>query len=995
MAASPPTTLEGKPAKDPRATPAMQQYERFKKLHPGCVLLFRIGDFYEMFDDDAVAVSQAIGLTLTQRTAGVPMAGMPFHQLDVYLRKLTDKGFRVAVCEQLMEASLAKGLVPRAVTRVITPGTLVDESLLEDSASAALAAVMGPAQAEAGTALGVAICDVSTGEFVALDCTLATLGDALARRSVREIISADPSGGVAHVGTKVHPWLASVAAPLSIATSPRPAWHFRPKDSLECLTQHFGLRTLAGLGMQDDEPAAIAAGALLRYVIETQTINPEEARAAQQQLTQQLGASSGGAASPLAGRRSDLRHLLPPRKLDGRSGLLIDAVSLRSLEVERTLRGGPGPQAGAGDGTLLGLFLHAKQGQGACRTPMGKRLLREWLCAPLADRASIVQRQQLVTLLAEERELARELGACLAGVQDVARMAGRIALGRATPRDIVGLAQSLARIVRLPGLLAGVHGAAGEHAARACEPLRECGPLLESLSQRIVQTCEEEPPPHLREGGLVRDGIDPDLDEARGMQRDTGQWLSEYQTRLIAQHDLPSLRVGYNKVAGYFIELPSAQARSAPPELRRMQTLRNAERFTTPELSDYARKADGAEARALERERVIFLSLCDACHTLLPQIGAAGSLAAQWDCLLALADKASARAWVRPEIVEEPVLRIDQGRHPVLDELLQASCVPNDCVLGAGPEATSQGPRLALITGPNMAGKSTYIRQVALLTLLAHAGSFVPAQSATIGITDRIFTRIGADDALHAGQSTFMVEMIETARILHNATSRSLVVLDEVGRGTSTLDGLSLAWAIVESLAGGPRTLFATHYHELTDLAERTPQHVTNLHVAVREWPAGDDHAQIVFLHRILPGKTDQSYGLHVARLAGMPAGVVARAREVLHGLAVHASDGAAGMVGGMQGAMQDGSQAPPQASTSPASRRKADTSRVAQARTEATADAQAGQLGLFSTTAYVLHPVVDELRALRIESLSPMQAFDALRGLIARAGETQRGKHE
>jgi DNA mismatch repair protein MutS len=970
-----PKPADAKPAKDPRATPAMQQYERFKKMHPGCILLFRIGDFYEMFDEDAVAVSQAIGLTLTQRTAGVPMAGMPFHQLETYLRKLTDKGFRVAVCEQLMEASLAKGLVPRAVTRVITPGTLVDETLLDESSSATIAALSLPANAlgnapEPVALVGAAVCDVSTGEFVAFECGASSIADLLVRHSVKEVLVQDPTGGVAHVGTRAPAWLSTLLAPLGIATSPRPAWHFRSKDSLECITQHFGLRTLEALGMRDDEPCAIAAGALLRYVQETQTINPEEARAVQTQLAQQQVTAT--ASSPLAGRRSDLRHLQPPRKLDNRSGLIIDTVSLRSLEVERTLRASAPmivqPGANAGDGTLLGLFLSARPGHGACRTAMGKRLLREWLCSPLCDITQIRERQNVVEAFALEREQAQRVGELLTGVQDIARIAGRIALGRATPRDVVGLAQSLLRVVQLPEALQG------SKAAKHVALLSQHVPQLRALAERVASMCVEQPPPHLREGGLVRDGVDPELDEARSLERDAGAWLADYQAKLIQQFNLPSLRVGYNKVAGYFIELPSAQARTAPPELRRTQTLRNAERFMTPELSDFERKASGAQARALDRERAIFLSLCDACHGLLSAITTAGHVVAALDCLLALADKAAVRGWTKPTIVSDAVLHIEQGRHPVLDELLQTSCVPNDCELGSSTRKESgsghnTSARLALITGPNMAGKSTYIRQVALLTLLAHVGSFVPATSCTIGLTDRIFTRIGADDALHAGQSTFMVEMIETARILHHATQRSLVVLDEVGRGTSTLDGLSLAWAIVEKLAGesaenpGPRTLFATHYHELTDLAERHPKQVQNLHVAVREWPAGDDHAQIVFLHRILPGKTDQSYGLHVAKLAGMPAGVVQRAREVLDGLAVHgAEEPSQGDRKNNQLQEQRG-------------KRRADTSRIA---------ASSPQLGLFATTAYVPHPAIDALKQVSIESLSPMQAFDLLRGLVA-----------
>jgi DNA mismatch repair protein MutS len=471
----------------------------------------------------------------------------------------------------------------------------------------------------------------------------------------------------------------------------------------------------------------------------------------------------------------------------------------------------------------------------------------------------------------------------------------------------------------------------------------------EEVSGAILAQCVEEPPAHMREGGVIRDGVDAALDEARLLQRDAGRWLGEYQKSLIERHNLPGLKVGYNRVFGYYIELPQAQARQAPAELQRKQTLRSAERFTTPELADFEHKVSTAEARALERERELLAALTERALSRLEEIGRYGAAVARLDALLGLADKAAARGWVRPTIVDEPVLMVHGGRHPVLEEVLEGRFVANDVELGDLRGAGEAGPAaapLALITGPNMAGKSTYIRQVALIALLAHTGSFVPADRATVGVVDRIFTRIGADDALHAGQSTFMVEMIETANILNHATARSLVVLDEVGRGTSTLDGLSLAWAIVEHLAageGGPRALFATHYHELTDLEERFPGRIRNLHVAVREWPGGGEHAEIVFLHRILPGRTDQSYGLHVARLAGIPAGVVARAREVLASLAVHHGPGA-------------------------------------RAARPAKAAPQEGQMALF--TEYVSHPAVEAIRELKLDAMTPMQAFDALRRL-------------
>jgi len=915
---------------DPRDTPAMQQHARFKRQHPDCVLLFRIGDFYEMFDDDAVNVSKAIGLTLTQRTAGIPMAGMPHHQLDTYLRKLIHAGFRVAVCEQLEDASKSKGIVARGITRVITPGTLVDESLLEEGSPATVAAV---SFCESGdeSAAALAVIDLSTGAFHLSSGSQASVQADLIRRGVKELLYAD------HLNGQPPPRVKATMAGITLAAVPRPTWQFRTVEALDVLHKHFAVSTLAGFGLHQDDPALPAAGALLAFLIETQTA------AASQTAPDAAGST---AASGLA-LRATLSHLRPPTRETDSGACILDAVSLRSLEIERTIR------ANTEEGSLLALF----KGKQGFRTQMGRRQIREWLLRPLGNTAAIRSRQSAVAALAENRIMAGDLRDRLSGVQDVARIAGRLALDRATPRDLLGLADSLARASEIAACLTDA-----PHLVVQQQAIAQLVSTLQPLAACILDSIIASPPSHAREGGVFKDAIDAELDECRLLQRDSGAWIAKYQQDLMDRHRVPGLKVGFNKIAGYFIELPTAQARTAPPELVRRQTLKNAERFTTPDLAEFERKVMSAEGRAVERERQLFAALCIKAVALTDPIHRFGEAVATLDALLTFADNAIARAWVRPDIVDEAVLDIKAGRHPVLDESLGSAFVPNDLCLG-GTCTETPAPPLALITGPNMAGKSTFIRQAALIAVLAHAGSFVPADSARIGVMDRIFTRLGADDALHAGQSTFMVEMIETANILNHVTPRSFVVLDEVGRGTSTLDGLSLAWAIVEHLAGGadsapgPRTLFATHYHELTDLESTMPERLRNLHVVVREWPPGDPHAQIIFLHRIMPGKSDQSYGLHVARLAGIPASVVSRGNEVLATLQVHTN----------------GSSHPP----SPATH----TDRKLHARKPATN----GQLPLF--TEFLPHPTLDALREIKLDTLTPLQAFDALRDLQQRSG--------
>ena len=884
-------------AVDPNAsrdTPAMRQYARFKQAHPGCVLFFRMGDFYEMFDEDALAVHKTLGLTLTERTPGVPMAGVPHHAVENYIARMLAQGHRVAVCDQIQDPKDAKGVVERAVTRVLTPGALVDEALLADDEANTLCAVWLDAELA-----HLAIVEVSTGAFEVGACAQGALADELARRAVSEVIYCETATGEAPSVVR------DAVERLALPALGRPAWQFRRAESEEALREQFGVATLAGFGLAADDPAIPCAGAVVRYLRETQAPDHERAR---------------------PGERA-LAHLKPPKREATGDRLVIDAVSLRALEVEQTIR------SGAVQGSLLGVFNQ----HGGKRTPMGRRLLRDWLRRPLADRPAIEARQAGVRALHDDRTLAGAVQERTEQIQDVARIAGRLAVGRATPRDLVALGASLAQV---EGLIEALDQCAPLATVRA--QLTDAAERIRPLAREIEATCIDHPPAHLREGGLIRDGVDADLDEARTLRSDASAWLAAYQQRLIEEHDLPNLKVGYNRVFGYFIELPRAQSRRAPDAFSRRQTLKNAERYITPELKEFEDKVTTAESRAIEREQAIFARLCARCAKESAAIGAFAGAVAELDALACFAETARRRGWTAPTITDDPTLEILEGRHPVLDDLLGDRFVPNDLALGCADAPA----RLALITGPNMAGKSTYIRQAALLTLLAHTGSFIPAAKATIGVADRIFTRVGADDALHAGQSTFMVEMTETATILNNCTARSLVILDEIGRGTSTLDGLALAWAIAERLAGtaeaaGPRTLFATHYHELTGLEETMPACARNLHVQVREW--GEE---IVFLHRIARGRADRSYGVHVARLAGLPGATVARARDLLESLAV-SHEGA------------PPKPAPAQSRPDPKPR---------------------DQLALF--TEFVHHPAMDELKAIDLERLTPLEAFDALRRL-------------
>ncbi|MBX3356074.1 MAG: DNA mismatch repair protein MutS [Phycisphaeraceae bacterium] len=907
----------------------MRQYYRFKAEHPGCLLLFRMGDFYELFDDDAVAAHRALGITLTERTKGVPMAGVPFHAVESYLRRLIDQGFRVAVCEQVQDPREAKGVVERAVTRVLTPGTLVDEALLDDSATN-LAAALVPS--DEGVAL--AMSELSTGAFTLRLLRHEEAIGELIRRAPREVLISDALSDTERSQWRAH------AMGCNASLAERPGWQFQDGEAAEILRRHYGVAKLEGFGLPERGALTTAAGALLAFLLESHGRRESEGSVADGTATSAIrGAAASGAAEAFARRSAmakPLSHLRPPRLEQADDTLHVDPTTLRSLEIERTSR------RGSDEGSLLSTLERP-------RTAMGRRRLREALTFPLARRDAIEARLRQVAALVDDATLRGAMRASLEPIQDVARIASRAALGRATPRDVSALGQSAVGCEQVAHL-------AGEHSAFAtlASALEADLAVLATLGEEIRRSCVEAPPAHLREGGLFRNGIDAALDEARVLQRDADSWLADFQRRMIDSSGIASLKVGFNRVFGYYMEITHAHRDRVPADFIRIQTLTGRERYSTPELREFQGKVESAERRALDREQALFADLCARIAAAGEAILRVSEAIASIDLVSAFAETAATRRWCRPELVVAPCLHIVGGRHPVVERALESKFVPNDCSLGSG----DQPARLALITGPNMAGKSTFIRQNAIIALLAHAGSFVPAERAEIGLVDRILTRIGSADELHAGQSTFMVEMVETALILHHATERSLVILDEIGRGTSTLDGLSLAWAIAETLeARRCRTLFATHYHELTQIADRSDR-VVNLHVRVREW-----NDQIVFLHRIEPGRSDRSYGIHVARIAGLPTETISRAKAILEGLSVQHA-------------------APELSADAPSG----PSSTATGATTTATPRGARRQPGLFDEAPP--HPALRDLREIDLDQLTPLAAFDALRRLKSLLGE-------
>jgi DNA mismatch repair protein MutS len=800
---------------DPALTPMMQQYRELKARDPDALLLFRMGDFYEMFGEDAERAAPLLGLALTSRDKGadaIAMAGFPHPALDSYLAKIVQAGLRAAVCEQVEDARFAKGLVKREVVRVVTPGTLTDDELLDPKTANYLAAVV-----EVGAKLGLAWVELSTGRFSLTGLMRTELIDEIARLNPAEVLISELSLEA--------PWVKMLRGQPVGAITVRPSWDFQPEQARKTLYEQFGTTSLGGFGVDDRSIEVQAAGALAAYLRETQKTS--------------LG---------------HITRLVPYRRADT---LALDEMTRRSLELVRTLR------EGKRDGSLLSVI-------DCTATPMGARLLSEWLTSPLTSPEPIAERLDAVEELLTQSILRGDLRTMLSQSYDLERLAARVGTGRATPRDLVALARTLALLPKVKARLTA-------RVAKRLNQLEAALELCPEIRAEIEAALVEDPPLGIKEGGLIRDGYHAELDQLRGHASGGKSWIAKFQTEQIRKTGIPSLKVGFNKVFGYYIEITHAQANARganiPGDYIRKQTVKNAERYITPELKEYEEKVTQAESRAFELEYEIYTTLRDRVAAEAPRLIQAGAVLAQLDVLTAMAELAARHGYCRPEIVAEPVFEVEAGRHPVLDAILPpGDFVPNEIRLGP------DNGTILLITGPNMAGKSTYIRQVALLAVMAQIGSFVPARRARVGMVDRLFARVGATDELSRGQSTFMVEMCETANILHNATPRSLVILDEIGRGTSTFDGISLAWAITEHIhdAIGCRTLFATHYHELVELEKTKPQ-LRNANVAVRE-----NEGEIIFLHQILAGGADQSYGIHVARLAGVPAPVLERAREIL-----------------------------------------------------------------------------------------------------------------
>ncbi len=864
-------------------TPIMEQYARIKEGVPDALLFFRLGDFYEMFYEDAKTAARLLGITLTSRFKGekaVPMAGVPYHSHLGYLHRLLKAGHRVAICEQVQDAAEADGLVQRDVVRVMTPGTLTEGNLLEEKLHNYLAAIH-----LRGKSAGLAWVELSTGEFRLAELPAASLADELARLDPAECLvpeSQSSGDNGAWLGALRNVWRARV--------TPTADWQFERRAALKSLHGHFGAKDLAGFGVDEKNAGIAAAGAILEYLKATQ--------------------------------KTELRHItrLSPDRRDG--FLLLDRATRASLELTRTIR------EGKTEGTLLWVLDRT-------RTAMGGRMLRDWVTMPLREVAEIRARQDAVGALFDDAGARTALGEALAQVPDLERLTGRVGSGRANARDLLAVRLALECIPRARAAVSGLASDALARLHAALDP-------MDDLLGEIVAAIADDPPVTLQEGGLFRDGYHAELDGIRRLGREGKDWIAAFQAREAQRTGISSLKVAYNQVFGYYIEITNAHRDKVPPGYERKQTMKNAERYVTPELREWEEQILTADERACALEYRLFLAIRDRVAAAIPRLLHAGTALAQLDALLSLAIAAVEGRYVRPTVDDGRRLSIQEGRHPVLERIIEERFVPNDL------ELDGSGPRLIVVTGPNMAGKSTYIRQAALLTLMTQMGGFVPAKAAHVGVADRIFTRVGAADELARGHSTFMVEMTETANILNNATDRSLVILDEIGRGTSTFDGVSIAWAVAEHLHDrvGARTLFATHYHELTELALVLPG-ARNCSVAVREW--GEE---VVFLHRIVEGGTDKSYGIHVARLAGLPREVVARARVILRGLETCTLD-------------------------------ETDRPRFLPHAPDPRTSAQPKQLSLFAPPT---DPVVEALRALDVNALTPLQALVTLQELADRA---------
>jgi DNA mismatch repair protein MutS len=814
----------------------MRQYLDVKRKYRDAIVFFRMGDFYEMFYEDALTASRALDLALTSRAkdhtgTAIPMCGVPFHAGDTYLARLVKKGFRVAICEQVEDPRAAKGVVRREVVRVVSPGTFTDAGYLEAREPAFLLALAFPAAARDvrgdsrpapfadGDIAGAALLDLSTGEFVTAEYSgidgLHALTDEVHVLRPREIVVADE----VDIDTT---WPAARAAGIPLTTVP--GWTFDFESARRTLLEQMQAAGLEGFGLGEHVAAVRAAGALVEYLRDTQKV--------------------------------ELTHVRSVAFRPAADHLVLDAITLKHLEIIESIEGGR-------EGSLLHEIDRTV-------TPMGGRLLRSWLLRPLLALEPIRDRLDAVEEFAFRTTERGKLREALKTVQDLERLVSRAALGTAGPRDLVALRRSLAVVPRVRTVL---------------DPL--LAPLVKSLLGEIDDLVDvrdaieamliDEPGALAREGGYVRDGADAEVDELRTISRSGKRVIAEMEDRERARTGIASLKIRYNRVFGYYIEVSKSNLHAVPAEYHRKQTIATGERYVTPDLKEYEEKVLGADERILAREIELFEALRHQVAGHAPRIQDTARALATLDVLAGLADTAALRNYIKPHVHEGDDLLVIDGRHPVVERHCADPFVPNDVTLD---NATQQ---LIILTGPNMGGKSTYLRQVAITCVLAQSGSFVPAREAKLALVDRVFARVGASDNITRGQSTFMAEMQETANILHSATPRSLVVLDEIGRGTATFDGLSIAWAVAEHLAGNgrarPKTLFATHYHELTDLADAMPG-VVNAHVSAREWQDG-----IVFLRKVVPGRSDRSYGIQVARLAGLPPAVIARARQILDGL--------------------------------------------------------------------------------------------------------------
>ena len=865
----------------------MRQFFDAKRQHRDAIVFFRMGDFYEMFYEDALTAARALELTLTSRSkdssgGAIPMCGVPYHAAETYVARLVRKGFRVAICEQMEDPKKAKGLVRREVVRVVSPGTLTDANYLDAREPAFLMSIV---PAGSGPGFGVALLDLSTGEFTTAEYRGAECGqsllDELAVLRPREIIAPAESAGVAEMVETLG--LAALVTPLD-------GWTFDLESARRALLAQLRTQSLHGFGLEDHPDAVRAAGALVHYLRDTQ--------------------------------KAELAHIREVAFRAGADCLVIDPTTLRNLGVLE-----------APDGGRIGSLLHEID---RSLTSMCVRLLRSWVLKPLLSLERIQDRLDAVEEFAFRGTERAKVQETLKTVHDMERLVARAALGTAGPRDLVALRQSLAAVPRVRMLLDVMQAPLVRSLVAGLDDLAD-------LRQDLERTILDEPPMVARDGGAIRDGVDPELDDLRGISRSGKQRIAAMEEAERARTGIGSLKIRYNRVFGYYIEVSRSNLGSVPSDYHRKQTIAGGERFITPALKEYEDKVLGADERIVERELELFEAIRGRVAAEAPRIQETARGLAALDVLASLAETAAVHNYTKPLMHAGEELTATDVRHPVVERHSPDAFVPNDVTLDAAAH------QLLILTGPNMGGKSTYLRQTALLSLMAQAGSFVAARTAKLPIVDRIFARVGASDNIARGQSTFMVEMQETANILHAATSRSLVILDEIGRGTATFDGLSLAWAVAEYLASNPKarpkTIFATHYHELTDLADALPT-VSNFHVVVREWKE-----DIVFLRKVTAGRSDRSYGIQVARLAGLPPAVVARAREILTGLERDELSR-----GGRPSLSGEG--------------------------------VRSRQLGLFQAPEPADPPVVLKLREIDVNHLTPMQALAMLAELKREAGE-------